>query len=82
MPSLVIKLMSFKDARYKNVPKSLLQLTSEEAKTLQPLADQVVKIVIGRVDPVTAFFAMYTILTGVKLSMIDLYSFENKKRRD
>jgi hypothetical protein len=70
MPKLSMTIAGFIDKRYKHVDKKHLKLTSEEKKELEPIAEQVVKILFGYMHPVFAFGVMLSIMYMGKIMMI------------
>lgn len=79
LPSLLLKLMQQQDPKYKNVDAKKIKLTSEERKQLEPLADEVVKVIFGTMHPALAFLVAYGIITVGKLLILDDEDFEPKR---
>lgn len=71
IPNAVIFIAGFIDKKYKGVNKKKLKLTTDEKGELEPLADEVVKIMFGMVHPVTAFLVVTSIIYFGKLTGLD-----------
>jgi hypothetical protein len=70
MPTLSMTIAGFIDKRYKHIDKKHLKLTTDEKKELEPIAEQVVKVLFGYVHPVVAFGVMLSIMYMGKVMMI------------
>ncbi len=72
MPALITTIMGVFDKKYKRADKSKLKLTATEKKELEPLADQVVKVLFGMVHPAIAFGITVSLMyMGKVLSLED-----------
>ena len=69
-PSLVLKIAMFISPKYKGIKVKQLKLTAEERTELEPLADEVVKIIFGQLNPITAFALCYGILLFGKIVLL------------
>lgn len=66
-PTAILFIAGFVDKKYKGLDKKKLKLDPTEKKELEPLADEVVKIMFGMVHPVTAFLVVTSIIYFGKL---------------
>jgi len=71
MPSLILKLIGTRAPKYKDVDVKKIKLTATEKKELEPLADEVVKLVFGQMHPALAFLTAYGMITVGKLLALD-----------
>lgn len=70
IPGVIIFTMRFVDKKYKYLEVKKIKLSSEEKKELEPFADEVVKIIFIKVNPVVGFFVVSAILYGSKLMFL------------
>lgn len=70
-PSLIIWVAGMVDKKYKYIDKRKLKLTQDEKDELEPLADQVVKVLFGMVHPAIAFFVATAVIYAGKLTSLD-----------
>ncbi len=72
MPSLMCTVLSwFMGSKYKYADKKLLKLTPTEKKELEPLADQIVKLLFGMVHPAVAFAVTLGIMYAGKIMSLE-----------
>ena len=66
-PELLIQLFSFYDKKFKQINPKNLKLEQSEIKELEPLADEVVKELLGQMNPTSQFLLAIAFLYGGKL---------------
>lgn len=79
-PALILMIAGFVDKKYKNVDKKLLKLTNEEKKELEPLANEIIKLMFGMVHPAIAFLVATGMMYAGKLMSLDDEDFEDSKK--
>lgn len=82
LPTLLLKVATVIDPKYKNVNKKLLKLDNDEKKSLEPLANELIKTLFVNINPVTAFFVCSTIIYGSKLIDLDESDFNNNNNNN
>ena len=69
IPSLVIKLLSYSDEKYKALNVKKVKLSTEQFTQLEPLANEAVKQIVIQLSPLAAFFLTAGVLyTGNVIS--------------
>lgn len=69
-PTAIILIMRQFDPKYKYVNKKKLKLTSEEKEELEPLANEVVKLIFGYMPPLQAFLFCMSIVYAGKIMLL------------
>ena len=82
IPNIILKVAAQTNEKWRNVDAKKLKLTAEERKELGPLADEMVKVILGRVSPILGFFIVYGVLTGTKMMMLEEEDFKPKKKKN
>lgn len=77
-PTLVLKIASYIDIKYKNVSSKKLKLDKEEKEELEPLADEMIKTFFGYVPAPIAFFVCAGLLYASKLMALEDEDFKPK----
>lgn len=80
MPGVVLYIAGWVDPKYKNVRAAKLKMTAQEKKELEPLADEMVKILFGFVHPAIAFLVATGVIYAGKLFALEDEDFEPKKK--
>lgn len=80
-PSAICFIMGFIDKKYKFVNKKKLKLTEEEKEELEPLANEVVKLIFGYMPPLQAFLICMSIVYAGKVMLLQEEDFQYPKRK-
>ncbi len=76
MPTVVLKIAAMIEPKYKRVKASKLKMTKEERDELEPLADEMVKLLFGFVHPAVAFLVATAVIYAGKLFTLEEKDFE------
>lgn len=76
MPGIVLYIAGMVDRKYKGVKASKLRMSKEEKTELEPLADEMVKLLFGFVHPAIAFLIAVGVIYAGKLFTLDESDFE------
>jgi hypothetical protein len=67
LPEMLIYIFGMYDKKFKEINAKDLQLTEDEKKIIEPLADEVVKELFGTMSPVSQFIFTMSFMYGGKL---------------
>lgn len=82
LPGVICLALSFADRKYKYLDKRKVRLTREEKEELEPFADEVVKVIFLKVNPVIGFFVVSGILYGSKFMFLDETDFNLPPKKE
>ena len=67
IPSVLIKMMSMANPKYKSIKTKEIKLSKEQKNDLEPLADEVVKQMTVNMSPMTAFRVCTSLIYGTNI---------------
>jgi hypothetical protein len=67
IPSVLIKMMSMANPKYKQIKTKEIKLSKEQKNDLEPLADEVVKQMTVTMSPMTAFLVCTSLIYGTNI---------------
>ena len=67
IPSVLIKMMSMANPKYKSIKTKEIKLSKEQKNDLEPLADEVVKQMTVTMSPMTAFLVCTSLIYGTNI---------------
>ena len=70
IPSVLLKIMSFSNPKYKAIKTKDIKLSKDQKQDLEPLADEVVKTMTVAMSPVSAFLLCTSLIYGTNLMSV------------
>lgn len=67
IPSVLIKMMSIANPKYKSIKTKEIKMSKEQKNDLEPLADEVVKSMTVNMSPMTAFLVCTSLIYGTNI---------------
>lgn len=85
LPSMILMIFGWFNKKYKGVDSKKLRLDADEQKRLEPLAEQIVKLIFGSCNPIVAFAVTYGMIIAGKIMTLEDEDFKPlpiKKKED